>query len=86
METQLSYTNMFFAGEALWNVQISLGKRKNICRLREREKEKQQIQNAVPQQRNCQASTVNVVKSALEDPQEKGAKKVHNGCYLLSER
>lgn len=26
-------------------------------------------------QRSCQVSTVNVVKSALEDPQEKGAKK-----------
>lgn len=48
---------------------------KNICRLREGEKEKRQIQNAVPQQRSCQVSTVNVVKSALEDPQEKGAKK-----------
>lgn len=48
---------------------------KNICRLREGEKEKQQIWNAVPQQRSCQVSTVNVVKSALEDPQEKGAKK-----------
>lgn len=47
----------------------------NICRLREWEKEKWQIRNAVPQQRSCQVSTVNVVESALEDPQEKGAKK-----------
>lgn len=47
----------------------------NIFRLREGKKEKWQIQNVVPQQRSCQVSTVNVVKSALEDPQEKGAKK-----------
>lgn len=48
---------------------------KDIGRLREGEKEKQQIWNSVPQQRSCQVSTVNVVKSALEHPQEKGAKK-----------
>lgn len=30
---------------------------------------------ACPQQRSCQVSTVNVVKSALEESQEKGVKK-----------
>lgn len=48
---------------------------KNIYRIRDGGEGEMANLKACPQQRSCQVSTVNVVKSALEESQEKGVKK-----------